>query len=87
MLHIKAKIISMLLCFCLISGLLCPSLTSADEVNAQGGNSGSIVAGKAAEQRAAAAKRAAKKQKKAEEKNAAEAQKDAEPQKEDTVAK
>jgi hypothetical protein len=87
MLDIKSKIISLLFCFCLISGLLSPALTQADEINAWGGDSGSIDAGKAAEQRAAAAKRAAKKQKKAEEKKAAGPQKDTETQKRETVAK
>ena len=66
MLHFKSKIISLLLCFCVISGLLIPALSQADEVNSWGGDSGSIDAGKAAAQRAAAAKRAAKKHKKAE---------------------
>jgi hypothetical protein len=87
MLHFKSKKISLLLCFCVISGLLPPALTQADEVNTWGGDSGSIDAGKAAAQRAAAAKRAAKKQKKAEGKKAAEAQKDAGVQKGETVAK
>jgi hypothetical protein len=89
MLHIKSKKISLLFCFCVISGLLSPALTQADEINAWGGDSGSIDAGKAAEQRAAAAKRAAKKQKKAkaEEKKAAESQKDTEAQKREAVAK
>jgi hypothetical protein len=87
MLHIKYKNISLLFCFCLISGLLSPALTRADKINAWGGDSGSIDAGKAAEQRAAAAKRAAKKQKKAEEKKAAEPQKGTEAQKRETVAK
>ncbi|ESS73175.1 hypothetical protein MGMO_34c00190 [Methyloglobulus morosus KoM1] len=87
MLHFKSKIISLLLFFCVTLGLLSPALTQADEVNSWGGDSGSIDAGKAVEQRAAAAKRAAKKQKKAEEKKAAEAQKDAEVQKGKTVVK
>lgn len=86
MFHIHSKKFSLLLCFCVVSGLLSPALTQADEVNSWGGDSGSIDAGKAAEQRAAAAKRAAKKQKKAEEKKAAETQKEAEVQKEKTVA-
>lgn len=87
MLYINAKKFSLLLCFCFICGLLSPVLSQADEVNAWGGDSGSIDAGKAAAQRAAAAKRAAKKQKRAEEKKAAEEQKKAETQKEETVAK
>lgn len=87
MLHIKSKKISLLLCFCLISGLLSPALAQADEVNSWGGGSGSIDAGKAAVQREAAAKRAAKKQKKAEEKKAAEAHKDIEVQKDAGVQK
>jgi sRNA-binding protein len=87
MLHIKSKKISLLVCFCVISGLLSPALTQADVVNAWGGDSGSIDAGKAAAQREAAAKRAAKKQKKVEEKKAAETEKAPEAQKEKTVAK
>jgi hypothetical protein len=87
MLHFKSKIISLLLCFCVISGLLIPALTHADEVNSWGGDSGSIDAGKAAAQRAAAAKRAAKKHQKAEEKKAADGKKDVETQKRETVAR
>lgn len=87
MLHIKSKKTSLLVCFCVISGLLSPALTQADAVNAWGGDSGSIDAGKAAAQRAAAAKRAGKKQKKAEDKKATETEKAAEAQKEKTVAK
>ncbi len=87
MLRFKSKILSLVLFFCVTSGLLSPALTQADEVNSWGGDSGSIDAGKAAEQRAAAAKRAAKKQKKAEEKKDAETQKDAEVQKGKTVVK
>lgn len=87
MLPIKFKKISLLVCFFVISGLLSPALTHADSVNAWGGDSGSIDAGKAAAQREAAAKRAAKKQKKAEEKKAPESEKAAETQKEKTVVK
>ena len=87
MLHIKFKKIVLLLCFCVIQGLLTPTLTQADEVNSWGGDSGSIDAGKAAEQRAAAAKRAAKKQKKVDEKMVVESQKDVKDQKRETVAK
>jgi hypothetical protein len=76
MLHIKSKMISSLLLFCVISGLLFSTLTQADTVNSWGGDSGRIDAGKAAEQRAASARRAAKKQKLAEAKKAAEAQKE-----------
>ena len=87
MLHFKSKIISLLLCFCLISGLLIPAHIQADEVNSWGGDSGSIDAGKAAAQRAAAAKRAAKKHKKAEGEKAADAQKDVDPKKRETIAR
>jgi hypothetical protein len=87
MLHIKSKKISLMLCFCVITGLLFPALNHADEVNSWGGDSGSIDAGKAAVQREAAAKRAAKKQKKAEEKKAAEVHKGIEVQKGKTIPK
>jgi hypothetical protein len=84
MANIKSKI-PLLLFLCLITGLLSPVVTHAEEVNSWGGDSGRIDAGKAAEQRAAAAKRAAKKQKKDEERKAAEAQKDNQPQNEKPV--
>jgi hypothetical protein len=87
MLHIKPKKFPLLVFFCVISGLFCPALTQADSVNAWGGDSGAIDAGKAAAQREAAAKRAAKKQKRAEEKKAAETHQAAESQKEKAVAK
>lgn len=87
MLHIRFKIILLMLFFCLISGLFSPVLTQADEVNTWGGDSGSIDAGKAAAQREAAAKRAAKKQKKIEENKTTDAKKDTETQKRETTVK
>jgi hypothetical protein len=87
MLHIRSKIILLMLLLSLIYGLFSPVLTQAGEVNTWGGDSGSIDAGKAAAQREAAAKRAAKKQKKIEENKAAEAKKDTEVQKRETSTK
>lgn len=66
MLYFKSKKTSLALCFYVIFGLISPAITQADAVNAWGGESGKIDAGKAAAQREAAAKRAAKKQKAAE---------------------
>ena len=87
MLHVRSKIVLLMLFLSLISGLFSPVLTRADEVNTWGGDSGSIDAGKAAAQREAAAKRAAKKQKKIEENKAADAKKDTEAQKRETSVK
>lgn len=57
MLALKSKKTALLISLCLMSGLVLPELTLADSVNAWGGDSGSIDAGKAAAQREAIAKR------------------------------
>lgn len=76
MLNINSKKILSALCFCVIFGLLSPTLTLADTaILLAAGDSGNIASGQAAEQRAAKEKKAAEKQKKAEEKKAAEVQK------------
>lgn len=73
---IKSKTTALLISLCLICGLVLPELTLADSVNAWGGDSGSIDAGKAAAQREAIAKRKGRirKQKEAEAQKAAETQ-------------
>ncbi len=75
MLSIKSKINSLLLSLCVMSALLAPTLTHAEDSY----ESGRVAATRAAEQKAALAKKAEERKKKAEEKQqAAEAQKAAE---------
>jgi type IV secretory pathway VirB6-like protein len=80
MLHIKSKKITLPLCLCIISALLCPALSQADTaIVLAASETGTVAASQAADQKAALAKKAANRQKAAEAQ--AEAQKTAEEQK------